>query len=66
MIRSTTVIGIVLCFITGCEPGQEFIKCAQACEGLKMVECVVNSSKDNSLQNASCKCGEPLNKQSEK
>lgn len=59
---TSTVIAIVLCFVTGCEPGQEFIKCAQACEvsGLKMVECVVNTNKDSPLQNASCKCGEPL------
>jgi len=60
---------LVLCLLlSGCEPGQEFIKCAEACKisGLKMVECDTNSSGNKEGLSVSpvtsCKCGEPLRK----
>lgn len=62
------IVLVVFLVLLGCEPGQEFIKCAEACRisGLKMVECNTNSfgNKEGLTVSpvTSCKCGEPLRK----
>lgn len=63
-----SIVLVISLVLLGCEPGQEFIKCAEACKisGLKMVECDTNSPANKeglavSLV-TSCKCGEPLRK----
>ncbi len=65
-------LGLAMCLLLlGCESGDEFVKCAEACKisGLKMVECGTNSvqNKDKEVLKEilttsvmSCKCGEPL------
>ena len=63
-----SIVLVISLVLLGCEPGQEFIKCAEACKisGLKMVECDTNSSANKEGLTVSpvtsCKCGEPLRK----
>lgn len=63
-----SIVLVVSLVLLGCEPGQEFIKCAEACKisGLKMVECDTNSTANKEglavSPITSCKYGELLRK----